>query len=412
MKKVHTFLILLLSIPFILGAQENKMGTPFVGKTYDQQNNGRNNLLQLQQANTQNQLMDFEKTFFALENAVAQNPQSALAYLRRAQFKQRFGMISEAAIDYQMANRLNPYAEDLFAFNNPYQVLNVLSYQPEKAVINLEMEDRLEDYWKLMDRKYSDNDADLVLLSELEAAIQMLEKEQETAAIAKLDSITYTYPQSPIAFDILGMLYHRSNDYENARLMLQKAISLEPNFAIAWYNLSRLENELGETAIAIEHLNKAISIQENLSKAYFDRALILKSQGNNESAIEDYNKIIELNGEDYMEAYLNRGLTRKMLGDFDLALRDINIAIESFPEYAELYKNRGNLYLLFGYHNRAIEDYTIAIQKDPDYAEAYFNRGLSHFILFDRVSGCADLHKSMDLGYQPAEEKIKYFCVD
>jgi tetratricopeptide (TPR) repeat protein len=395
-----------------ISAQENEMGTPFIGKTYSQQNAGRNNLLYLQQANLQDQLMDFEKTFFALENAVAQNPQSALAYLKRAQFKQRFGMLSEAQTDYKMATRLNPFAGDLFSFNNPYSVLNVISYQPEEAVIALDNAKRLEDYWNLIDDKHNDIDNDPILLDQVEAVVFLIQEGQEEVAFLKLDSIAMEYPRSAILYDLMGMLHIRNGEFENARMMLQKALDLEPNFAIAWYNLSRVEKDLGNLSLAKQYLDTAIALQENLSKAYFDRALILKTQGHNNEAIEDYNTIISQKGNNYIDAYLNRGLTRKMLGDFDLALNDINIAIEAYPEYAELYKNRGNLYLLFGYHNRAVEDYTIAIQKRPDYAEAIYNRGLVHFILFDRVSGCADLNNSADLGYAPATEKLKYFCVD
>lgn len=411
MRSIFTYLAILLTLSSVL-AQENTIGTPYAGKTYSQESVGRNNLLYLQQANQQNLLMDFEKTFFALENAVAQNPYSALAYLRRAQFKQRFGMSSEAAIDINIANRLNPFAADLFALKNPYSVLNVLSYQPAEAVVDINMDKRLEDYWKLIDQKHAELSHDPLLLDKLESVVYNIEQGNINLAQLKLDTIITDHPNTPLPYDIKGMLLFRKGEDEKAKLMLQKALELEPNFAIAWYNLSRIENKLGNTELAKQYLDTAIELQEDLTKAYFDRALIFKKQGNSEAAINDYNTIINNGGTDFLEAYLNRGLTRKLLGDFDLALKDLNVAIEAFPDYAELYKNRGNLYLLFGYHARAIEDYTIAIEKRTDYAEALYNRGLVHFITFDRVSGCADLNKSAALGYDQAIEKQRYFCVD
>ena len=119
-----------------------------------------------------------------------------------------------------------------------------------------------------------------------------------------------------------------------------------------------------------------------------------------------------MKGETYMEAFLNRGLTKKMLGDYGGALVDLNQAIEEFPNNPELYKNRGNLQLLLGLHRKAIDDYTKAITIDENYAEAYYNRALAFFLIYDKISGCMDLDKSIDLGYEIATKTKTYFCTE
>ena len=58
----------------------------------------------------------------------------------------------------------------------------------------------------------------------------------------------------------------------------------------------------------------------------------------------------------------------------------------------------------------AIAEYSKAIEIDPKYAEAYNNRGLAKMKLDQKDSGCLDLKKARELGYEDAYEAIKKYC--
>ncbi|MFK7936179.1 MAG: tetratricopeptide repeat protein, partial [Saprospiraceae bacterium] len=270
---------------------------------------------------------------------------------------------------------------------------------------------RLDYYYASLDETYADLDANVNELSLIEEAIEAIDAEQFTVALEILDNSLTAFPNSAIAYDLRGVALLKLNRLADAETNFTQAIELRPDFAIAWYNLGRIAEQLGKSEAAMEHFNQALELEGDLTKAYFDRALLHKKTGDAEAAIADYDKILELRGDSYLKAYINRGLARKTLGDYVGALADLNKAIEEFPRQATLRNHRGNLHLLFGYHNRALEDYTRAIQLDNDYAEAYYNRGLTHFVVYDQVSGCADLEKSSQLGYERAAEKQRYFCV-
>ncbi len=391
------------------GVNNNRL---VLNKAFSAQKFGADNQFFLREAELQLRLLNFESAFLAYENAVNQNPQSAEVLLRRAVFRKRFGMLTEAKEDLRLADRINPYASDLYGFNGPNGILNVLYNQPEKALTNLTTYQRMNYYYQAVDRAYievEDREKELNLVEEI---ITNIEDNLLAAAENLTNQLINEHPQSALGYDLQGLIYTKKTEYDLASKSFSKAVSLEPRFAIAWYNFSRVAFEQEDLDQAAIYLNRAIELQSDLTKAYFDRAMLRKKQGENDKALEDYNKIIELRGDHYLEAYLNRGLTKKMLGDFTGALEDLNLVIEKSDANPRLLKNRGNLYLVFGYLNLAIEDYSKAIELDSDYGEAYFNRALAHFISYDMVSGCEDMKVSDELGFPQAQEKIKYFCTE
>lgn len=406
---LFVFLVLLLANE--INAQGLKMGNPWVGRTNVSRNFGDDHLIFQRQAELNLRSYDWENALFQMNNAVANNPNSPTALLHRARVLTMLGMEAEAAADIRLANRYNPYAADLLGFNPPVKRMQILAYEPATAMAALNTTQRLDYYYADIDHIYADIDADVNELTLIEEVIEAIEFENYTAALELTNTSLRSFSNSAITHDLQGVILLKQGQLAAAETAFQRAIELRPDFAIAWYNLGRVTEQLGKRAAALKYFDQALELENDLTKAYFDRALLHKKSGNPAAAIEDYDKVLALRGDAYLEAYINRGLARKTLGDYAGALADLNKAIEEFPQRATLYNHRGNLHLLFGYHNRALEDYTQAIQLDNNYAEAYYNRGLTHFVVYDEVSGCFDLEKSETLGYERAGEKRKYFCV-
>lgn len=412
MMRIGQVLLTVVSISFALNGQNFGMRDFNTGRIVTVQNYGEATQAFLRQADINYQNFDMEATFFSLENAVAQNPQSADALLRRATYKQRIGMETEAAQDFRLANRLNPYAADLYGYNGTHSILNILAYEPEEALSEISWPTKMQYYHEWLNEYFLADETDLDEWNLIEAVLLQAEEENIDEAKFLLDSLLESFPKSGVAYDLKGLFLSKEGDYEEAQKAFSKAVSLYPNYAIGWYNYGQTERINGNFKKAKEHLDKAIELQPNLMKSYFDRALVLKSLGYREAALEDYNKIIKVGNVDMPEAYLNRGLTRKMLGDFGGALADMNAALESSPNDPVLHKNRGNLYLLLGYHQHAIEDYTNATLLDENFAEAYYNRALAHLLIYNTTAACFDLETSIELGYNRAADVRKYFCVD
>ena len=407
---IITILIFIFHSTFF--AQTRRMNNISQGQSYTSENQRRTVQPLLQKAEQQFRALDYEGTFFTLENAVAQNPNSPEALLLRAKFKKIVGMTMEAEEDLRRANRINPLASNLYGYNGISGLLKILSMQPGKAVQGLSTFQKLTYYYQALDNKILDGknkDEEIQVIGKI---IEEIESDQFNEALVMVNEAIIKFPNSAIAYDLKGMILKKQGKFADSVDAFSKAVEVEPDFAIGWYNLGRIERSLNHFKKAKTYLDRAIELQGGLTKAYFERALLFKQIGEKEKALDDYNTIIKMKGDTYMEAFSNRGLTKKMLGDFGGALADLNQAIEEFPQNAELRKNRGNLQLLFGLHRKAIDDYTQAIALDENYAEAHYNRALAFFLIYDKISGCADLDKSIDLGYEIATSTRDYFCTE
>lgn len=410
--RLHIIMLLMLVFATTLFSQTRRMNNAEKGRTYTVENQTRTVQPLLQKAERQFRSSDYDGTFLTLENAVAQNPFSTEALLMRARFRKMVGMQSEAEADLRLANRINPLAANLYGYYGNSGLLKILSIEPKEAITGLSTFQKLNYYYQDLDRKIIANEQQEEELLKLQKVVEEIESNRLIQALILIDEILEQFPESAVAYDLKGVTLKKQGKFEQAVDAFSEAVKLEPNFAIAWYNVAQIERSLGHFEKAKAHLDRAIELQEDLTKAYFERAMLLKQMGDKESALDDYNSIIEMKGSAYMEAFLNRGLTKKMLGDYGGALADLNQVIDEFPNNAELHKNRGNLNLLFGLHRKAIDDYTRAIELDNNYAEAYYNRALAFFLIYDKVSGCFDLDKSLDLGYEKAMKGQVYFCTE
>ena len=144
--------------------------------------------------------------------------------------------------------------------------------------------------------------------------------------------------------------------------------------------LALLENgKYTDPDMALEYLNKAISLDSNYAVAYNNRGNTWAVKGNYDRAISDYNKAIELNPRD-AKAYYNRGIAWYKKGNYDQAISDFNKAIELNPRYAEVYNNRGSTWYVKGNYDWAISDYNKAIELNPGYAAAHITRGIAWYV--------------------------------
>jgi tetratricopeptide (TPR) repeat protein len=74
-----------------------------------------------------------------------------------------------------------------------------------------------------------------------------------------------------------------------------KAVQLDPNYALAYYNRGKLYYNLKNYKQALNDFNKTISLKPDYALAYYMRASLYNQTGNYEQARDDYNKAKTLN---------------------------------------------------------------------------------------------------------------------
>jgi tetratricopeptide (TPR) repeat protein len=101
-----------------------------------------------------------------------------------------------------------------------------------------------------------------------------------------------------------------------------------------WYNKKDYDN-------AIIDYSKAIDINPNYELAFYNRGSAWVAKKEYDKAKADYTKIIKLNSEDADTYYTARGNVWKAQQKYDKAIADYTKAIKRNPSFANAYYNRG-----------------------------------------------------------------------
>ncbi|UZR94084.1 tetratricopeptide repeat protein [Chondrinema litorale] len=208
-----------------------------------------------------------------------------------------------------------------------------------------------------------------------------------------------------------GSVYMSKNDYTNAMKDFNKAIELDPEYSVAYYQrgvlnvkMDRIEkasedfskarragledqylNSIKEITLDFYNLGKNAFTSQNYEQAklYFDKALVIDpyfSEGwyemgqlyaleyNREEAIKMYSNAIQ-NDIKYGEAYFERGTMKLLIEDFKGAVFDFEKTNEILPGKVEALLGMGDAYMGLGEYSNAVLAYNRAYKQnssDPE----------------------------------------------
>ena len=229
-------------------------------------------------------------------------------------------------------------------------------------------------------------------------------------AVSEFSQAIRINPRYTYAYFSRAVTYDQLQEWPRALADYDRAIQLDPNFAIAISNRGLLKtDELNDPQGALADYNRAIQLYPNFVEAYSNRGLLKQEKLNDPpGALADYNRAIQLNP-NFVEAYQNRGdLKYVKLNDTPGALADYDRAIQFYPNFDKAYQNRGLLK-----QNKlndtpgALADYDRAIQLNPNFDKAYSNRGLlKQNKLNDTPGALADYNRAIQLN--PNSDKAYY----
>ena len=201
-----------------------------------------------------------------------------------------------------------------------------------------------------------------------------------------------------------GNVKFRNTDLEGAIADYDKAIELNPRYAIAYFNRGTIMalKVKGDLDGALADFDKSIELNSCLMQTYLKTGKAKVLKGDLDSALADFDKAIALNS-CLAEAYFNSGKVKDFKGDLDSALADYDKAIEFKPSHAGAYVNRGIIKSNKDDLDGALADYDKAIELDPNSAEGYNNRGIIKSNKDDLDGALADYDKAIELDPNSAE---------
>ncbi|MFT7695637.1 MAG: tetratricopeptide (TPR) repeat protein [Candidatus Latescibacterota bacterium] len=238
------------------------------------------------------------------------------------------------------------------------------------------------------------------------------------AALRVLENLAVTTREKhPVIQSRLGGLYYAEGRVKDAVAAYQRAVEIDPNYALAHSNLGTVLRSLGRIEEAEQAHRRAIELQVDNSLFHEELGRLLVRANKREAAIEALAKAAELDsvnfnlyltlGQLYLEGnqpdkalsthrfimrhtwptaraddYAGIGANLHALGQMDAALAAYRRAMALDPNNTPTHTNLGWLLYVQGKYREAIGHYLIALEHQPN-ATAQFNMGLAHMALGD-----------------------------
>jgi tetratricopeptide (TPR) repeat protein len=184
----------------------------------------------------------------------------------------------------------------------------------------------------------------------LQSAAQYMERGDFAAAAALVRKILVRNPNSPSAYNLLGICQVQSGESEGARQSFEKALELDPRLATARVNLGKLLIRMHEETAALQQFKAAIAIDSEIlvrdptSYSSFNIfGLCLMSDGKFEEARQAFERAIQINPQ-YVPARVNIGNALVALRHDAAALKEFLAAISTQPNDLLALKNIGLIY--------------------------------------------------------------------
>ena len=170
--------------------------------------------------------------------------------------------------------------------------------------------------------------------------------------------------------------------FESAKLHLEKAIALDPDYAVAYaeladlYNTSMMfvrtqEDSIEAVRLQKQYIEKALKLNPNLAEVQTSLGYMM---GYLEKSREDvlkksflaFNKAVELNP-NYANAKRALGTFFRYRGLYHQAIACFSRAVELDPLNPGFYYDRGNVYTFVGEFEKAEQDFKKGLGVDPNY---------------------------------------------
>ncbi|MCG3136357.1 MAG: Photosystem I assembly protein Ycf3 [Phycisphaerae bacterium] len=206
-------------------------------------------------------------------------------------------------------------------------------------------------------------------------------------------------PDAWIAANNLGLSLVTQRRYAEAEPILERARSIAVfprDRSRTLRNLAHLYRETQRLELAQPCLEEALSVQPNWILAWADLADVLERRGQLDPALDCWQKILLLNPND-AHAAQQIGLLYADRGDVNTAEKYLRRAVQLQPERDQLQLNLGVVKARQGDLRSAKECFEAAIRLNPQSAEAFFNLGLTLLHLNDRDAARTALQRTLDL---------------
>jgi tetratricopeptide (TPR) repeat protein len=211
----------------------------------------------------------------------------------------------------------------------------------------------------------------------IQSIVALYSNNQIQEALVDIEALVKDFPNSPILYNIRASCYKANRQMDASIKDYEKAITIKPDYAEAYYNLGVTLQEVGQIDTALKSYEKALAIKHEYPLAHNNLGNILFDLGSLDSAVDHFEWAVAFSP-NYAEAHNNLGVVERQQAKFDQAIKSFEKAIDIQPTYTQAHYNLGNTLHELGQLETAIKSYKKVIAVKPDYAEAHNNLGIAY----------------------------------
>ena len=194
------------------------------------------------------------------------------------------------------------------------------------------------------------------------------------------------------------------NSFENgiAAIIAQKLNLIDKQFgkpignSVDYLTLALVEYFKRNYLATIQYLDKAIEINPNYDLAWYNKGVALGKLNLHEEAIKAFDKAIEINP-NYDKAWYGKGFESINFNLHEEAIKAFDKAIEINPNYDKAWYNKGVALGKLNLHEEAIKAFDKTIEINPNYADAWYGNALIYYLKRDKGNALKYLSKAIEL---------------
>jgi len=236
----------------------------------------------------------------------------------------------------------------------------------------------------------------------LERALQLHQTGLLPDAKAVYHQLLELAPNHFDALHLLGTIESQAKNYQQAEVLLSRAVTVDPRSAQAQLNRGVALYWLQRHEEARESYQKAIALRPNYAAALFNLGNLCRTVNHLDEAVENYDKAIVAKA-DFANAWHARGLVLSQLSRITEALESFDRALAIDPRHLDIINDKGLVLYDAGRPLDALETYDRALGINPNLVHVLNNRGNALFVLDRLDEALASYDKALAIDERFAE---------
>jgi tetratricopeptide (TPR) repeat protein len=186
---------------------------------------------------------------------------------------------------------------------------------------------------------------------------------------------------------------------------MQKALEIDPDFAMAWRSVSVSYSNMGVRPARLEAIRKAFALKDRVSERerYIIEADYYKtSEKTYDQALAAYLKLLELYPDDYI-GNTNLGILYFELEEWDKTIERYQRNMQNNPDSRFSYENMSEVYEAMGLYDRAVDILEQFLRENPNTLSFYLKQARAYLYQGKYDLALAKMEKAASLDPEAAQ---------